>query len=54
MNNSKSFKSPNNVSSQYRSKKYESMDEAQFLEESLKFFRNIKDKFLKNEQSNAL
>jgi hypothetical protein len=30
------------------------MDEAQFLEESLKFFRNIKAKFLKNEQSNAL
>lgn len=54
MNNSQDVQTKKVLKIQYKNKKYEPIDEAQFLEESLNFFRNIKNKFLENEQSNTL
>ncbi len=54
MNNSNQLQNTNNSKVQFRKKKYEPMDEEQFLEESLKFFKNIASKFSKNDYSNAI
>jgi len=50
MHNSQNLQN-NNSKVQFRKKKYEPMDEAQFLEESLKFFKTIASNFSKNGQS---
>ena len=54
MNNLQNLKNIKTLKVQYKKKKYEPMDEAQFLEESLKFFKNIAAKFSKDEYSNGL
>jgi hypothetical protein len=54
MNNSKNLQNTKTLKVQYKKKKYEALDEAQFLEESLKFFKNIAAKFSKDEYSNGL
>ena len=54
MNNSNQLQNTNNSKIQFRKKKYEPMDEAQFLEESVKFFKNVASKFSKNDYSNAI
>lgn len=54
MTNSKTFQSTKTLKEHYKSPRYEAMDESQFLEESLKFFKNIAAKFSKDEYSNRL